>query len=373
MVITIDATSLLLPSAGVKNYVHYWLRSLAAAASLRGDVVKTYPPGLKATGIINHRASRLSKGASLLSLVTAYLANDRHSPLLELLLSGADLFHCSQHVTRLPQRPRNTATIFDLSCWTRPEYHTAQNIYATRRYADQILKRCDRLIAISTHTRQDAFDILGIPLDRICVIHPGVPQVFFDATTSQAERVRAQYRLPPSYLLFVGCIEPRKNVRGLIRAYQELPEGLRHETPLVIAGPFGWEKKDLRSLLAKPHILYLGYVPESELPGLFRGAAALVYPSFYEGFGLPVAQAMAAGIPVITSNCSSLPEVVGDAGLTVDPNSTTELAGAMHRILTCPEVARDLGTRAQSRAGAYRWTTAAGASLDFFHDVLNDQ
>jgi len=300
------------------------------------------------------------------------LSNRCGNPLLDWLLHGVDVFHCSQHTARRPRRMKTTATIFDFSCWTRPETHTPQNIAATKRYAENILKRCDRLIAISAHARQDAFEVLGIPLDRIRVIYPGVATEFFEVTDHQAASVRTMYNLPQSYFLFVGCIEPRKNIRGLIAAYKTLPEAVQREVPLVIAGPFGWESDAVRPLLASQNVLYLGYVPEVRLPALFRGATALVYPSYYEGFGLPVAQAMAAGIPVITSTSSSLPEVVGDAGLTVNPDSTADLAGALQRVLTSTAVARDLGCRGRARAQAYRWEAAAIASLDFFHDVLQD-
>jgi glycosyltransferase involved in cell wall biosynthesis len=370
MRITIDATTLVLPSAGVKNYVYYWLRSLIAAAGQRGDEVKAYPPLLNDSMPLDHQ--RAPKGLLASSLPLVHLSNLRGSPLLDWLLRGSDLFHCSQHTARRPKGVRATATIFDLSCWTKSETHTPQNIAATKRYAENILKRCDRLIAISNHARQDAHEILGIPLERIRVVYPGVAAEFFDVTDHHAEAVRVAYNLPRSYLLFVGCIEPRKNIRGLIAAYQLLPGDLRRDFPLVIAGPFGWESVAIRPLLASEGVRHLGYVPEQFLAALYRGAAALVYPSYYEGFGLPVAQAMAAGIPVITSNCSSLPEVVGDAGLTVDPDSPPALAEALERVLTSPELARELASRGRIRAEAYQWSTAATESLDFFHNVLQD-
>jgi alpha-1,3-rhamnosyl/mannosyltransferase len=369
MRITIDATSLLLPSAGVKTYVYYWLHSLLENASSHGDVIASYPPGLL-RGAVNHERGRTNLTGSFLRIGLVHLANIQGSPLLEWMLSGSDLFHCSQHTARIPRRMKTTATIFDFSCWTRPETHTPKNIAATKRYAENILKQCDRLIAISAHAKRDAVEILGIPVEKIQVIYPGVADSFFRVSDEHVEPLRAHYGLPARYLLFVGCIEPRKNVRGLIRAYRELPEALQREVPLVIAGPFGWETAEIRPLLAGEGIHYLGYVPEAHLPGLFRGATAFVYPSYYEGFGLPVAQAMAARVPVITSICSSLPEVVGDGGLTVDPNSTRDLAGAMDQVLSCPETAANLASRGRARASVYQWPAAAAASLDFFHSVL---
>jgi glycosyltransferase involved in cell wall biosynthesis len=368
MRISIDATTLILPSAGVKNYMYYWLRSLEKAAGLRGDVIQTYPPRLRVSTDIDHWASRTSFTAGL-QLKIVQLANIRGNPLLDLVLCSADLHHCSQHMARLPRRIRTTATIFDFSCWTTPENHTAANIAATKRYAEKILKHADGLIAISAHARNDAVEILHIPEQRIRVIYPGIAEGFFQVTDEEAAPIRARYALPSTYMLFVGCIEPRKNVPGLIRAYQQLPETIRRDVPLVVAGPFGWEDDIVRSLLSTNEVRYLGYVPEAELPGLFRGAAAFVYPSYYEGFGLPVAQAMAAGVPVITSNRSCLPEVVGRGGLVVDPASTDALMAAMEHVLTCSDAARDLALEGRSRAELYRWPACASASLEWFHEI----
>jgi alpha-1,3-rhamnosyl/mannosyltransferase len=370
MQVAIDATTLLLPSAGVKNYIYYWLQALMTAAPARGDSLMNYPLHLKPSEVLNHKAYVSGSAfGSFLRRQFVRLANTRGNPLLDLALREADLFHSSQHTARLPRRITTTATIFDFSCWTKPDTHTKANITATKRYAANILKQCDALIAISDHARRDAIAILDIPPDRIRVIYPGVAEAFFEVTEKEELAVRAAYKLPSSYLLFVGCIEPRKNIRGLIRAYNGLPAGLRRNVPLLIAGPFGWEDNELRTSLSQENIRYLGYVPEARLPGLFRGAAAFVYPSYYEGFGLPVAQAMATGVPVVTSNCSSLPEVVGKGGLTVDPYDAENILEAMYRILSCQSLAQELASQGRHRARNYRWADVAAASLDFFHDV----
>jgi glycosyltransferase involved in cell wall biosynthesis len=371
MRITLDATPLLLKSAGVKAYFYYWYRTLAAAATLRGDAISIYPPGLAISGGIDAGIGALSRATAFFHLQVVGFSNIRCNPLLDFLLSGSDLCHCSQHMARLPKRGKTTATIFDFSCWRHPETHTDRNISATKRYAEKILKRCDALIAISEHARCDALEILGIPQERIRVIYPGVAEAFFNVRDTHVDAIRSRYALPPSYLLFVGCIEPRKNVRGLIRAYEQMPEAIRRDVPLVIAGPFGWETSGIRPLFNRNHVRYLGYVPEVDLPALFRGASVFVYPSYYEGFGLPVAQAMAAGIPVVTSNCSCLPEVVGDGGLTVDPNSAADLADALYRLLTSPDLALELARRGRIRAQSYHWPAAATASLDFFDEIGN--
>jgi glycosyltransferase involved in cell wall biosynthesis len=367
MNIVIDATSLLLPGAGVKNHMHYWLASLREATRDQRDTVTTYPPGIAINRIPDHQKPY----GRPFHLPLVHLCNLRGSPLPRLLLRGADVFHASQHMAHMPKHRKVTATVHDLSCWTVAEDHTPANIAATRRYAEKILKTCDGVIAVSSHTRRDAMEILGIPGDRIRVIYHGIAEPFFQATPEEAAQARAIYGLEAPYLLFVGCIEPRKNVPLLMRAYQSLPEATRREVELVIAGPFGWESPELYQTLTSSRgpVRYLGYVPEADLPGLFQGALALIYPSRYEGFGFPAAQAMAAGVPVIASNCSSLPEVVGDAGLLVAPDSLEELREAMQRLVTHPALAAELGARGKERAGLFRWSVCAHQSLEFFHQV----
>jgi glycosyltransferase involved in cell wall biosynthesis len=375
MKVSIDATSLLLRSAGVKNYVHYWLASLQELAQKQRNIlVGTYPPGIAAAPVLDHESASGSGLRARIRFLTVQFCNMRGNPFLDFLLSGSDVFHASQHVARLPRRIQTSATVFDLSCWITPENHTPENIAATRRYGEKILKACDGLIAISAHTRRDTIEILGIPEDRIRVIYPGVAEPFFEVTREQAAQTQIKYGLFAPYLLFVGCIEPRKNVPALIQAYRRLPELLRRDVQLVIAGPFGWASESVRKMLteASKSVRYLGYVPEQDLPGLFRGASALVYPSQYEGFGFPAAQAMAAGVPVIASDCSCLPEVVGGGGLFVPPRSVDALSDAMERVLTQTELAQALSASGKLRAAEFHWSRCAAQSLEFFNELAGN-
>ena len=180
-----------------------------------------------------------------------------------------------------------------MTCRLMPELHTPDNIRADESLVKNVISRADGLIAISENSRQDAVRLLRLNPDRIQVIYPGVADVYFDARAIPAER---------PYVLYVGAIEPRKNVDALLDAWEN--SNLRRDFDLVIAGASGWaSEKTMARLSSRPAgVRYLGYVPEDELPGLTAGATAFVYPSLYEGFGLPVAQAMAAGVPVITSN-----------------------------------------------------------------------
>jgi glycosyltransferase involved in cell wall biosynthesis len=201
--------------------------------------------------------------------------------------------------------------------------------------------------------------MLGIAPERITTIHSGIAQEYFDATPSQ--------RAKP-YVLYVGSIEPRKNLGTLLDAWQLLKPDLREAFDLVIAGPMAWAAESTLERIQRD-AAYLGYVPEADLPGLFAGATAFVYPSLYEGFGFPVAEAMAAGAPVVTSNTSCLPEITGDAAALVDPRSPREIAIALTRLLESETLRTELRERGRRQAQCYRWETCAAQSLEFFRRI----
>jgi alpha-1,3-rhamnosyl/mannosyltransferase len=179
--------------------------------------------------------------------------------------------------------------------------------------------------------------------------------------------VRSRHKLKRPFALFVGTIEPRKNLDVLIGAFSSLPPSIREEYELVIAGPMGWASPETRARLAGAR--YLGYVPEADLAPLTAAASLFVYPSLYEGFGFPVAQAMAAGVPVLTSNVSSLPEIAGDAAELVDPRSPVEIRNALTRLLLAPETLARMAARGRERAARYQWSACAAASIEFFRNL----
>jgi alpha-1,3-rhamnosyl/mannosyltransferase len=359
MQILIDATPLLLRSAGVKNYTYYWIQSLWEQAG--NDRILTLP-ALTRLGPLNHESSIAGRAETILHLGRVFAANRTPAlPLLRWTMPAADVFHVSNQIRHPPKRLKLTATVYDMTCRLMPELHTAANIQADESLAENVLARADRLIAISENSKQDAARLLGLDAERIEVIYPGVPEVYFGAQARPSEK---------PYVLYVGTIEPRKNLDTLLDAWEGFR--LRGDFDLIVAGASGWEgAKTLARLRAHPRsVRYLGYVPEDELPGLTAGASAFVYPSLYEGFGLPVAQAMAAGVPVITSNTSCLPEVAGAGALLVDPRSAAEIQGAMEKLLTSPELRQELAAAGMARARKeYRWKVCARKSLEFFHRV----
>lgn len=358
MRVTIDATSTLVRSAGVKNYIWHWLRYLREQAGPGVDI-EAFPFLGRDSGALDHEASALSKSATIARLLLIRAMNTTGLPRLEWVIQESDVFHATNLLRRAPKRAKLTATVHDLTCWLMPEVHTPENVIADKGFAGSILQKADGLIAVSENTRLDAIRLLGVAPDRIQTIYSGVAGSYYGAVP--VPRVRP-------YVLYVGTIEPRKNLGTLLDAWALLKSSLRAEFDLVIAGPRGWSSHEAFARIQQESI-YLGYVPEADLPGLTAAATAFVYPSLYEGFGFPVVQAMAAGAPVLTSNNSCLPEIAGDAALLVDPRSPTEIAAGLTGLLESPSLRSDFTARGRQRAELFRWEKCATQSLQFFRSV----
>ena len=360
MRIAIDATPLLIRSAGVKNYLYHWidhLRRLAGVAAIR-----TVPP-LAQLGALEHERSVAGPMRTVFGLGSLALSSYTPLPVLDWLTAGADVFHASTLVVHPPRLRRVTATIHDMTAWLMPELHPSANRRAERNFAE-VLKRADRLIAVSEHTRGDAVRVLGIDEEKIETIHSGIAEAFFDAHPGD---ICQRYGLRRPFVLSLGTIEPRKNIDALLDAFGELSADLRGEFELVVAGPLGWAAEKTAARLAT--VRYLGYIPERDLAPLTAAATVFAYPSLYEGFGFPVAQAMAAAVPVVTSNVSSLPEIAGDAAMLVDPRSVAELRDGLRRMLESPDLRRRFTLLGRARAERFRWSECAAKSLTFFQRV----
>jgi glycosyltransferase involved in cell wall biosynthesis len=358
MRILIDATSLLLRSAGIKTYTYHWIQHLWQQAG--NEQIVTFPR-ISKLAALNHERSILSPAQTYPRLALLYVANLIPAvPLLQWMTAGVDVFHVSTQIRNPPKNTKLTATIHDMTGHLMPELHTPGNVRAEASFAENVLRRADRLIAVSENTRADAVRVLGLDPERIETIYSGIPEVYFDAQPRPTKR---------PYVLSLGTIEPRKNIDTLLDAWQSFR--LRHDFDLAIAGASGWasEKTLARLTSGLPGVRYLGYVAEDELPGLTAGATAFIYPSLYEGFGFPVAQAMAAGVPVITSNTSCLPEIAGDGALLVDPRSPAEIESALEKLLTSPALQQQLRAAGRARAQQYRWEICARRSLEFFRRV----
>lgn len=356
MNITIDATSTLLRSAGVKNYIYHWIRALRALSGR--DEIRAFP-FLGDLTDLDHEGSALGSTGTMTRLALVHAVKLFGAPLLDFATSGSNVFHTSSQVRCAPRHAKLTATVHDLTCWLMPEVHLPANVKADALFAERILAKVDGLIAVSENTRQDAIRLLGIAPEKITTIYSGVAEEYFDAAPTPRAR---------PYVLYVGTIEPRKNLDTLLDAWAQLKPSLRNEFDFLVAGPRGWAA-DATFARVQREATYLGYVPEAEMPGLFAGATLFVYPSLYEGFGFPVAQAMAAHVAVVTSDTSALPEVARDAAILVDPRSTAEIAAGITRLLESESERAKLARYGRARAEKYRWERCAEESLRFFHRV----
>jgi glycosyltransferase involved in cell wall biosynthesis len=238
----------------------------------------------------------------------------------------------------------------------------------------RFLQRADAIIAVSEHTRRDVTRLMGIPADRMTVIHGGVDQAFRPIEArAELERVRAEYDLPLRFVLFFGTLEPRKNLVTLLEAYAALLQEDPALAPLVVAGRKGWRYQEslrrIRDRGLTERVVLTDWVRDEDVPALLNLAQVLVFPSRYEGFGLPPLEAMACGTPVISSNAASLPEVVGDAGVLVEPLDAAALAAALRRVLQDEALRRELRAKGLRQASRFTWERAARETLAVYEGL----
>ena len=287
---------------------------------------------------------------------------------LELRARPPDVLFVPAHSLPPLAPSASVATIHDLGYLAFPGEHPP----ATRLLRDAANRwsaaRARRVIAISAATQRDLVRCYGTPLEKIDVVHHGHDPAFRSVLDrGLLEAVRARHGLDVPYVLFVGTLHPRKNLERLLRAFDRVVGRVQQPLTLALAGGIGWHEGRLRralaALRAPDRVRVLGYVPDQDLPALMSGALALAFPSLYEGFGLPALEAMACGTPVLASNTSSLPEVVGDAGLLVGPLDVDAIANGLERLVQDADLRRELAARGLSRAAGFTWERAARATL----------
>jgi len=280
-------------------------------------------------------------------------------------LGELDLLHSPVFVPPLRYPGKTVMTIFDLTFLLYPKTQKWTGRLWWKLLGPPGIKKASQIITISESTKKDVCQSLNIPIDRVHVAYPYAQSKFRPVLKPQ--EITAKYGLPKEYVLFVGTLERRKNIVTLLRAFAiaKQDRSLRH--CLVLVGQLGWLYEDIfktiEDLDLKELVIFLKYVPDEDLPGLYSGADLFVYLSFYEGFGLPVLEAMACGVPVLTSNTSALPEVVGDAGLLVSPTDVNLAAHDMGSILSDP------GRREELAASSLKQATKFSMER-FIHDTL---
>ncbi len=292
-------------------------------------------------------------------------------------ISPVDVFHGTNYCIPIFAPCPTVVTIHDLSLFSQAETHETANVTRGRRRMPLMARRASAIIAPSEWTRREIREYLGVHEDRIRVIPEAARETMRPCDKVEGARVLEKYLISFPYILFVGTIEPRKNLLTLVRAYDELLRTTDERPHLVICGGRGWLESDVFALVDElklsDMIHFTGYVDDEHLPALYSNAEAFVYPSLYEGFGLPPLEAMACGAPVITSNSSSLPEVVGSAGLTFEPRDWRALAKRMADVLGDQSLRDRMRSAGLKRAATFSWAKAADETQVVYDEVYRER
>ena len=265
----------------------------------------------------------------------------------------------------------HVVTIHDISPIDHPEWFSSRFAAWYQFLLPKLARRVEKIITDSNFTLSRLVDVLKIPEEKIQVIPLGVSDNFQPINQRGINHVQAKYKITKPYVLSLGSIEPRKNIKGITQAW----ESIYHEIPefeLVIVGDVGFPFRDPEFDRSTPGAKMLGRVEDADLPGLYSGASCFIYPSIYEGFGLPILEAMACGTPVISSNTTSLPEVAGDACLLINPYDTDEISETIQKILQDANLREDLRTRGLLRAKQFSWDKTAAQVWNTLETAYQD-
>lgn len=283
-----------------------------------------------------------------------------------------ELYHEPNFIPLPCDRP-TVATLHDLSVILYPHWHPRDRVAYFDRHFRPGLNRCVHFFTISEFGRQEVIRVLGIPPERVTRTYMGIRPGLAPMPADEVTRTLRQLHLPPRYLLYLGTIEPRKNLLVLLRAYCALPERVRADWPLVLVGGWGWNTTDVADYLHREArhrgVLHLGYLPEEHVAAVYNGARALVYPSLYEGFGLPPIEMMACGGAVLASTAGAITETVGRRAHLIDPADVDGWRDAMRRIVEDQDWWRGLRTGVTNVARPFTWERCAADTLRVYRQL----
>jgi glycosyltransferase involved in cell wall biosynthesis len=356
MRVAVDVSPLSHPPTGIGNYIRGSLAGMVAAAGPGDELVPFAPTSLQGPKLIRGRLAGLALRPRLLPLPASHAVRTAWSiagfPPAEWLVGRVDALLFTDWMTPPQRRGLRATTIHDLVPHHHPEWCTPRTI-AMHRRKDAAALRCDVVFTNSAYTAGDAAETLGLSPDHLVVAHPGLEP------RHRPDGPRAT--VADRYVLGVGTLEPRKNLGRLVEAWRLLGDD---RPTLVIAGGGGWgERPDLDD----PRIVLPGYVPTDDLPPLYRGAEVFVYPSLFEGFGMPVIEAMACGTPVVASSHPSLDEACGDAAVRVDPGSPEGIAAGIEEAIARRD---ELVPRGLAHARAFTWEATGRTMMDALRERL---
>jgi len=292
---------------------------------------------------------------------------------IDRLIGGVDVFLIPNFLfLNLSPACKKILIVHDLSFDIYPEFFTfKKRLWHQLINPKKLCRDSDKIIAISQNTKNDITEIYNINPDNIEIVNPGIADIFFQPIEATGKNAaKEKYNLPDRFIFYLGNLEPRKNLEALLLAFENIAD---KNINLVIAGGWAWKYENINELWknspVKDRIKFLGYIDAKDRPALYSLAEVFVYPSIYEGFGLPPAEAMACGTPVITSFSSSLPEVVGNAGLLIDPNNYNEIGQAIDQLLGDPALTESLAQKGRQKAKQFNWQQVAEKFLKIFDNL----
>ena len=374
MKIAIDVRTVLPNRSGVGNYVLNLIQNLR---QVDPRPIYYFLSQKKNLPLLGHLAREQNPFLTLFSHENHPLSDFWEHFILPVRLKkmGIHVFHGPASL--IPFRREQyglVVTIHDLVAFLFPETIPLKYGAYMRYLLRQAVKKADKIIAVSYHTRQDLIKILKVPPEKIRVIHEAASPIFRSHDKKEVQaRIKEGYGITKKFIYHLGNIEPRKNLIVLLEAFTRVCRELGDEYQLVVSGQKGWLTRALSRYLKnypmRDQILFTGYVPMEHIPLFMNGAELFVFPSLYEGFGLPVLEAMSCGTPVISSNRSSIPEIVGSAGVLVDPTRIQDLADRIVALLRNPEERMRLSRLGLERSARFSWEEAARKTLEVYRSV----
>ncbi len=359
-------------SGGISRVIYHLLRELRSQEG--ADRFEAFVPNLPQDGDL--------APTDRFALVPSRLPTERPAARIvweqtvqpfELLRRRVDVHHSLSYALPLAWPGRSVLTIYDLSFIRFPHLFNRGNRLYKTALTRLSARRANAIVTISAHGKREVETLLGIPPERIVVAYPAVDERFRPLPREEVERFRTRLGLPEHFILFLGTLEPRKNAIALVRAYAALRQQSALPHHLVLAGGEGWQASPLFALVEqlglRDRVLFPGFVDPAEQVLWYNAAAVFAYPSLYEGFGLPPLEAMACGVPVVTSDRASLPEVVGDAGRMVDPDDAQQLAATLAEVLSDAALWAAMSATGVARARSFTWSAMARQISRVYHSV----
>lgn len=366
MKIGIDIRSTVKRKTGIGYYTLNLINSLAAA-----DKKNQYFLYSKISFLNRKKTSPLLPGENFNNLTNRLKLSSRW------VLRDLDVFHTSSFDLFKPRDVKLVLVVHDVIHRVYPSGHAYQTVERVEKDLRRILPQADRIIVPSSSTKNDLLKFYGVEENKLRVVYPGVSQEedFSESNRPQNKPVLAKYNITRPFILYVGTLEPRKNVEGLISAYRRLKRKDDFKYQLVIVGMKGWLYEKIFDLIKEweldQDVIFTDYVRREDLRVFYREAAVFVYPSFYEGAGLPVLEAFTFGVPVITSNVSAVAEIAADAAVLINPYKPQEIADAISNIVYNAELKNRLKEKGIDRAKEFRWDTAAQKTIDVFCECVS--